>query len=268
MSPLPPPEPIRLFRPGIWIKPSWLRFYGLTLQTRMVVVDLDGDLLLYSPSPAAPPQELRDELEPLGTPRWLVAPNELHNVGLASFQEAWPGIHTTGCAGHPHRVPEIRFDLITDPEGKGEDPPWAADPRLRYHVIRGNAFLNEIVLLHEPTRTLVVTDAIEHFVRGDPTFVMPPLPLRWGFRACGITLDSPCMSPEHNLFCTDPDALASSLDLLADWPFDAVVMSHGRILEGPGTRDAFCATIRTRITRARRQGPLRRALFTRFAGLQ
>lgn len=97
MVELPPPSPPREHRAGVWIGESWLRFAGLVLQGRMFVLRLGDDLLLYSPTPAPLDDTTRSALEALGTPRWMVAPNEIHNVGLRPFQEAFPGIHTTGC---------------------------------------------------------------------------------------------------------------------------------------------------------------------------
>lgn len=241
---VPSAQPLTEHRPGVWFKPSWLRFFGVTLQTRMVVLNTPEGLLLYSPAPADPGVETLDELARLGTPRWLVAPNEIHNLGLRGFQAVFPSAHTTGCVGHPARVPNVKFDLLLDAEAP--PPPWAGDT-LRAHVIGGNALLHEIVLLHVPSRTLICADAIEHFVPGDPTWRNPSWPVRWMLTRCGITLGAPCMSPEHNLLCTDPDALRRSLDVLLQWDFDSVVMSHGRILEGPSARSqlerAFIATI-------------------------
>ena len=268
MTQVPPPESIFEHREGVWIKPSWLRFSGLTLQTRMVVLKLGSDLLLYSPSPAKPDDETLDELRRLGTPRWLLAPNEIHNVGLAGFQAAFPDAHTTGCVGHPARVKTARFDLLLDEHTPDDAPPWARDGRLRFHVIGGNAVLHEVALLHVPSRTLVVTDAVEYFVPGDPTVVMQPRPIQWMLRWSGITLGAPCMSPEHNLLCTDPDALEASLEVLANWDFDSLVMSHGRIVSGDAAREALVGAFRANIDRVRRRSTLMRKAFVlaaRFA---
>lgn len=256
MPRVPPPEPLYEHRPGVWIKPSWLRFYGATLQTRMCVVKVEDAVLLYSPTPAQPDEALLAEIRAYGEPRWLVAPNEIHNIGLSGFQAALPNVHTTGCIGHPERVPKVHFDLLLDTTTPAGTVPWAQSGEVRFHVIGGNSFLHEIALLHVPSRTLLVADAIEYFVEGDPTFQTPPSLVTWMFQKTGITLNQPCMSPEHNLCCEDPDALAASLELLASWDFDSLVMSHGRIISGTEARQSLIDAFQFNIDRARKRSKI------------
>ena len=249
MAKLPPPRPLREHRPGIWLKESWLRFSGLTLQTRMTVIRVDDGLLLHSPSPASLDSETREELEALGMPRYLVAPNEIHNVGLRAFQQAYPEAHTTGCPGHPQRVKGVRFDLLLDPSIRSHDVPWARSGELSLHVIGGNRLLHEIAIYHHPTKTLVLTDAVEFI---DPKeHLAGPAPsriLRSIMQSMGFGFSAPCMSPEHHSFCRQPEALRASLEHLESWDSDSVILAHGRLLEGQearsAVREAFTATIR------------------------
>jgi hypothetical protein len=240
MAPVPSPGPLREYRPGIWLKESWLRFSGTTLQTRMTVIRLEDGLLLHSPTPAALTAEIRAELEALGTPRYLLAPNEIHNVGLVPFQQAYPAAHTTGCLGHPRRVRRARFDVLLGPSSTANAVPWTASGELGFHVIGGNRFLHEVALFHRPSKTLILTDALE-FIDVD-RHVAPPLPPGWAVRLMermGLRLGAPCMSPEHHLLCRDPAALRQSLDVIEAWDFEAVIIAHGRLLEGPAARDAI-----------------------------
>ncbi len=64
---IPQPEPIVEHRPGVWIKASWLRFYGVTLQTRMVVLELSGGGLLRSLPPSPPRGTSVEELGQMGS---------------------------------------------------------------------------------------------------------------------------------------------------------------------------------------------------------
>ena len=248
MPEIPPPAPIRQHRPGVWTKESWLRFSGITLQTRMVVLCTKDGLVLYSPTPARIDEIARTELGELGEPRFLVAPNEIHNVGLAPFQAAFPEAHTTGCSGHPRRVRRARFDTILGPHSTPDSVPWTRSGELEVHVIGGNAFLHEIAVYHQPSRTLVLTDAVENITWTEHS--APPGPnalLRHAMGLFGFREGAPCMSPEHHLFAGDPDALAASLERLERWDFDSLVIAHGRNLEGEAARravrDSFTATI-------------------------
>lgn len=253
------------FRPEVWTREAWIRFSGVRLMTRMVVLRLAEGLLLYSPSPAPLDPETRAALDALGPVRWLVAPNEIHHLGLPSFQAAWPEAHTTGCAGHPRRAPRARFDLLLSPQTPPEAVPWARE--LRWHLIGGNTLLHEIALLHPASGTLLLTDAVErigdaHLEDGHPSALV-----RWMMQAAGVSLGQPCMSPEHSVCCTDPDALEVSLEVLEGWEWDGLIMSHGDPLQGPEAREALRRAFRDNIERVRRRGPLARGLWaalTRF----
>lgn len=260
MPDLPPPRPLRALRPGLWIKESFLHFAGIKLMTRMVVIRLQGGLLLYSPSPATLDDATAAELTGLGEVRWLVAPNEIHNVGLRAFQAAWPEAHTTGCLGHPKRVPGVRFDVLVDASTPAEAVPWAASGELRWHVIGGNLLLHEIALLHVATRSLVLTDAVE-IIGAEHLAGEVPGPLTRGMlRLAGLRLGEPCMSPEHGLLCDDPEALAASAAVLEGWAPELLVLAHGELREGEAARAALHAALRDTVAAARGRGGLRRGL--------
>jgi len=261
MVQLPPPNALELHGDGLWQKESWVRFFGLTLQTRMVVLRLHDGVLAYSPSPARLDAQTRAELASIGELRWLVAPNEIHNLGLRAFQQAYPRAHTTGCVGHPQRVPGARFDLLLDADTPASEVPWAESGEVEFHVLGGNAFLHEIAVFHRPSKTLVLTDAIEvvepAHLGGNP----PGAAMRWMLRTSGLLLGQACMSPEHSMFCVDPDALEASLAALDAWDFDSMVIAHGRILKGDEARTSLRDAFGRTIAAARKRGPIRRAFW-------
>lgn len=252
------PSSMIALRPGVWTQESWVRFFGMTVQTRMVVLQLRDGLLIYSP--CTPDAETCKALEQLGNVRWIVAPNEIHNLGLCAFQAAYPKAHTTGCVGHPRRVPRARFDVLLDAGGSEDAVPWTASGELRLHVITGNQFLHEIAIFHVSTRTLVCADAVE--IIGDSHLAGqgPGVAKSWLMRKMGLRLGEPCMSPEHLVFCTHPNALAVSLATIEAWGFDALVIAHGQVLEGIAARKAVHNAFTANIIRARSRGPTVRAL--------
>jgi len=261
MADVPAPSPLKEHRPGVWLGTSWLRFSGLTLQTRMVVMDTGEGLLLYSPSPATPDRSILAELRALGEPRWIVAPNEIHTVGVAAFQEAFPEALTTGCIGHPRRMKHLNFDTLLDVQSRQADAPWTRTGTLRFHVIGGNALLHEIAVLHVPTRTLVLTDAVEcihprRHLAGRP----PGRALTWLMKSMGFSYGRPVMSPEHYALCVDPRALESSLHTLMSWDFDSLLISHGSLLFGDDARAAVESSFTRTLAAARKRNRVGRAL--------
>ena len=265
MSSIPAPGPLIRHRPQIWLKESWLCLSGLTLQTRMTVIELDGGLLLHSPSPGPLTAEARREIEGLGVPRYLVAPNEIHNVGLRAFQQAYPGAHTTGCVGHPQRVRDVRFDALLDTSATAHDVPWSGE--ILFHVIGGNQFLHEIALYHLASRTLILTDALE-FIDPEVHVSSKTLSARLMLglmKGLGFSLGGACMSPGHHVFCRDPGALHVSLATIEAWDFDSVVITHGRLLEGVAARHAVRQAFESTIRAAQQRRAPARALFSVLA---
>jgi hypothetical protein len=123
---LPPPSPIYRHRDDVWVKESWVRFVGLTLKTRMVVLRVAEGLLLYSPSPAVLDEATAGELDELGKVRWLVAPNEIHTARVGG-----QGLRLDGDGARPHpagrrsapRAPErLRLDHCRRPPAKLRGP--------------------------------------------------------------------------------------------------------------------------------------------------
>ena len=90
---------------------------------------------------------------------------------------------------------------------------------------------------------------------------------RWFLSKLGLHLNTPCMGPEHVIFCNDPDALGASLAAIEAWGFDSLVISHGPFLDGAIARKAVHASFIANMDRARRRGPAARMLFRLLARL-
>ncbi len=74
---------------SLWVAQMPLRTYGLELGPRMIVCRLgSGDLWVHSAIKLD--QELRQQLEELGTVRFVVAPNRQHHFFLRDFLAAYP----------------------------------------------------------------------------------------------------------------------------------------------------------------------------------
>ena len=82
---------LEAFGPDIWISdgPTVTAAVGFRYPTRMAVIRLSSDdLVLWSP--VALTADLRGAIEALGTIRYLVAPNNLHDSFLGDWQRAYP----------------------------------------------------------------------------------------------------------------------------------------------------------------------------------
>ncbi|HYB12927.1 MAG TPA: DUF4336 domain-containing protein [Myxococcota bacterium] len=206
-----------------------LRLFGIEIGTRMTVIQLrEGTLLLHSP--VLCDGETRRALDALGSVRFVLAPNKVHHFFVAPWKAAYPTATLLAAPGLREKRPKIPFDGAL--EG---DPPEAWRGFVEAEHFRGAQGINEIVLFHEASRTLVLTDLAMNFhaAANRRTDV-------WQ-RLFGV----------HNRFgptrfvrflIRDHQAARGSLQRILGWDFERITLAHGEVLEAGGKaalRDAY-----------------------------
>jgi hypothetical protein len=190
----------------------------------MAVLDLGGDnLLLYSPLEPTP--ERRAAVEALGTVAHLYAPNTYHHLWIGGWAEAFPAAKLHAPAGLRKKRGDLRIHRT---HGSAPEPAFVGV--VDEHCIDGFR-LEETVLVHRPTATLVVADLVHNI--GRPEGAWTGLYARMmGF------YDRVAISRVIRLAFSDRAAARRSLDELIAQPFDRLVVGHGSPLES-GAREAL-----------------------------
>lgn len=207
----------------VWVARRPLRIAVGDIGARMTVLRLpDGSLLLHSPVQLDP--ALERALRELGPVRWIVGPSKAHHLFLGDHVKAFPDAALCGAPGLAEKRRDLAFQhvLATQPP-----PGWPESVKLQ--LVEGCPFMNEIALLHAPSRTLVLTDLVFNVPRGGPN--RAPL-FHWLVGATGR------FGP-HRLIrfgIRDRAAARRSLDRILAWDFDRIVMSHGEVVETGGRR--------------------------------
>lgn len=193
------------------------RFFGLQIGCRMTVINIDGDLLLHSPIDVDP-----SVLAPLGTPRWLLAPNKLHHLYAGPWIER--GLESWAAPGLPEKRPDLAFDHVV------EERCSPFGDAVELIPLRCLEMSNEVVVFHRPSRTLVVTDLAFHFTPEDP----------WLTRAvmwCSATYPG-CRTSVIERVGMKRDVAREEIGALLELDFDRLILSHGAIIE-TGGKDAL-----------------------------
>jgi hypothetical protein len=136
----------------IWLfeRPVW--FSGVRQRVHTTVVRLeDGSLALHSPAPVG--DALAQQLRALGPVRWLVVPNCFHHLGTAAAAARFPDAQVVGPASARARNKDLK--LHADIAQLGE-----LVPELETLPLDGVPFLDETVLYHRPTHTLLGADLV------------------------------------------------------------------------------------------------------------
>jgi hypothetical protein len=215
------------FGRGVWLDTAPVRIVGMRLTSTMAVLDLGaGNLLLYSPLEPTP--ERRAAVEALGTVAHLYAPNTFHHLWIGAWAEAFPAAKLHAPAGLSKKRRDLRMDRT-----HGSAPEPAFEGVVDEYKIEG-FWLEETVLLHRPTATLVVADLVHNIGR-------PPGAWTGIYTRMMGFYDRVALSRVIR-WTAFPDRKAArrSVDEVLAQPFERMVVGHGTPIEA-GAREALAA---------------------------
>lgn len=204
----------------IWLEEYPIRYAGTRFNARMTLIRLaDGGVIVHSPCQFD--DELTHEVAELGTVKAIIAPGDYHYFYASSAQRAFPDARTFICPGVEKKVPGLEFDEVLD-----DSAPALWSDEMSQVLIRGTTRMREVVFLHRPSKTLVVTDIIENFTDTTPgtNWVLKAWfwPLRMWNRATP--------APEYRLGWGDEVTVRSCLQRVLEWDFERVVLAHGDLI--------------------------------------
>lgn len=201
---------------GVWVAKSPLRYLGLfELGTRMTVMRVGQGLVLHSP--IAIDDELKSEIDALGTVRFVIAPNAYHHLYAGDAAKAWPAAKLLA----PKALRGKRKDLRIDDEIETAAPTeWGAD--LRGVPIAGS-MLEETVFFHAPSKTLVGADLFENFTHVDHWLTRQYLKM-------GGVYGHPGWHPLLRFVYRDRKAAKASIEKLLDLDLAQIVIAHGDVV--------------------------------------
>jgi hypothetical protein len=187
------------------------------IPVRMTVIRLrDGRLVLHSPIPMAP--DLRREIDALGEVGFVVVP-WAHGRFAEEAKAAHPSARLLAAPRPPSRRRRLAFD------GAIEDHPpedWGGEIECRR--VRGFR-LEEVLLFHPASRTLLLTDLCFHIQRSDSRVA------RGFFKANDMWQRFGPSRIIRNVTVSDRAAFRASLDGLDEWDFERILPGHGDVVE-------------------------------------
>jgi hypothetical protein len=202
--------------PGIWIAtdPVVIPYVGVRVTATMAVVELPGqNLLLYSPLEMT--AERRAAVESLGTVAHLYAPNLFHHLWIGDWATAYPGAVVHAPRALRAKRPELRIDREHDGDA-------ASDLSAALDEVHIDGFVfEETVLVHRPSGTLLVADLVHNV--GRPAGLWS----RTYARAMGFYDQVALSRAIRWLAFADRAAARRSIDRLAEYAFDRLVVGHG-----------------------------------------
>ena len=210
----------------IWVAEQPLRYLGVALTTRMTIVRLaDGILMVHSPIRLT--DELRSAAASAGRVRFIVAPNRFHHLFVPDWQKAYPGAQTFCAPGLDTKRADLKFTAIL---GDEPAPAWADE--MDQAFMRALPPLNEIVLFHRKSRTVIFTDLLFNIARHDSAYARFLLRLDGALHGPAIPRSFRLLLRRRRVEC------AAFLHRILSWDFDRAILAHGEIIES-GARPAI-----------------------------
>ena len=204
---------------NVWEAVAPLKLPGIRMDHRMTVVRLsNGELLVHSP--IAYSDQLKKALQDLGKVQWFTAPSRFHDMYWPQWFAAFPRSNFVAVAGVKEDHPELPF---TDLLG-AESTIWGGE--LQILPIRGAPKLNEVALLHSPSRSLIVADLLFNIDAQAQNFLG-----RVFLKANGV-YNRPGISRIFRSCVKDKAAFRESLQEIQQRQFDRIIIGHGPNLGG------------------------------------
>ncbi len=198
----------------------------LTLPVRTTFIQLEGAGVLYSPGS----KMSVDDFKNLGEATDIVAPNTFHCEGVINAKKAFPNATLWG----PENIRKLKPKFPWDKEISQDT--WPFGKELPFVHIQGTPQLNEVVLVHKSSKTLLVADLCFNLV--DAKGLGAWLILKKMFD----TYRKFAISKFYLSYVKDQKAFEKSVSKVFEQSFDRVIPAHGALVNQNGKeqlRQAF-----------------------------
>ncbi len=198
----------------------------------MTVIRLINDgLVVHSPTRLdSASQEAFQKLGPIVA---IIAPSWCHDLYLREYLSVYPDARLYGAPTLVRWNLSLPFAELLD----GLAPSLWKDEIDQIHVQGIGLFLDEMVLYHRRSRSLIVADLLFNLSEKDA----------WITRALGSLVIGPfpgCRFPRlYRLAVTDRRRMRRTVERILDLDFDQIVVGHGAVVENNG-KEVFGAAFR------------------------
>ncbi len=205
--------------PNLWIYEEPLRFYGMQIGRKMIVIRLQsGELFINSPAELS--GSLKEELDELGQLRYVTAASSMHgHLYMEHYAAAYSGVELFAVPGLPKKRKDLSFNGML---GSTPDPRWAKE--IDQAVYMGNRFITEIEFFHRESKTLILGDICFNLQGDFPPFTSLMARLSGTYGKLGTTRDI-------RISTRNRSAARRSIGKISEWNFDRIIVGHGEMVE-------------------------------------
>jgi hypothetical protein len=207
----------------IWAHEDVMLLAGLQLRLRMTIVKLqDGRLWLHSPTKLSP--ELKQSVDELGEVAFIVGAGNGHNIWLSTWEDAYPAAELYVSDGIPARVQLKNPKLISAANGDI----WPAD--FLQATMPEVPMFDETVFLHHASKSLIVTDIIQHHDEHQPQKLSARIAKSmFGF----FGFKGKCVAPplKMGFVRKNKAAFSTFVEQIKSWDFEQIIVTYGDVID-------------------------------------
>lgn len=203
---------------------------GVRIPVRMTLLrdPATSSLVVYSPFDPS-----LVDVTTHGTVRSIVVPNGMHSLYAHAFHEAHPEATLYSSPGVGQRFPDKKWGTVLD-ESSVET---ALGSHVRVRVLTGIPMMQEVVLLHVASKTIVAADLAFNFSAEARGKMNVASRVFTHVIRCTRALDWSAMLKVLNRGCCKT-AWPQVRGLVKEWEWDRFVPSHGEVVE-EGAKEVF-----------------------------
>ncbi len=218
---------IKEFAQNLWVaEDERFSVGGLQIGSRMTLVHLNnGDLFVHSP--IALSKEVKDSIDSIGKPKFIIAPNTVHHIFLKKFYDQYSEAELYIVPGLRKKRHDLSFvkDL-----SEVAYYPW--NDEIKQHHVIGIPKLDEVVFFHAESKTLILTDLAFYITPDKPFFTRLFFRLNSAYDKFGPSRIF------KNFLLKDKSEFKKSVDYILTWDFERIIISHRKVIDKKG-KDIF-----------------------------
>ncbi|MBE9034460.1 DUF4336 domain-containing protein [aff. Roholtiella sp. LEGE 12411] len=210
---------------NIWIAEQPLKYFGLSVGTKMTVISLNnGELAVISPIQVD--DETTEQLNELGNVKYIVAPNLFHYLFLSNFKALYPQAKVYAVSGLKAKRPEISIDQELEDNGENflGELECLLFEGFKTFLPSGALPLNEYIFFHAESQTLILTDTAFYFDESFPMTTKLVSKIMGGYKKLRPSL-------LEQLATQEKEKVKQSVQKVLRWDFRRVIVAHGSIVE-------------------------------------
>lgn len=208
----------------LWVAEQPFKYLGLEVGTRMtVILQSDRSLLLISPIKIN--SDLKQQLDNLGTVKYIIAPNLFHHLYLEQSQQLYPQAKIIAPIGIETKQPNLEIALTFERDliDFNDELEYIPFHGFQVFIPPKIAQMNEIVFFHPDSKTLIITDSAFNFDRNFSPITQ---------LATRIIGSNRSLKPSwlEKIATQDKETTRKAMDKILAWDFQQVIMAHGNIV--------------------------------------